>query len=202
MIIYTPSLYRRKYILKKVSHDHPQWKRRMSVVIILCVLAAALIVGTVILLICQPTSLEGIFLFAAAGICFASIPFAIALSQKNKAKYKCGFPYSSYANGTLLLSDDSLEYIFWRVGPQEPAAYSSKHAVYNEEDKFTYSIRKTDAVSISFQNDICTIRGNGKIEIPEWAGEDLIVKRNVSEFSFILAFEQEGANQSIMNWRN
>ena len=134
----------------------------------------------------------------------ACVPFFIALSTKNKAKFKCAFPYSSYANGTLILDDDNLQYIFWQVGPTEAAAYSSPNAVYNDEDKFVYTIDKK-SISKLFINEIgiCTILGNGQITVPDWAD---IPKKEIDsvskEFSFILAFDEKDVNERIINWRD
>lgn len=105
-----------------------------------------------------------------------------------------------YANASLLLGEDTLEYAFWRVGPQEPAAYSSKRAVYREEDKFVYRIRKTDIHSIDVKGDICRIEGSGIVQMPEWAEEDATVKRESKTFSFIMAFEQRNAEQILAEW--
>lgn len=200
MRTFTPSLSRRKQILKKVTHSHPQWKIRISIAVALWMVAVALIAGGIILLIRHPTSPEGVFIFIATDLCLACVPYIIALSVKNTAKFKCGLPYSSYANGILTLKNESLEYSFWRVGPQEPAAYSSKRAVYHDEDKFVYVIGKDAIRSISFKDDTCTIKGNGKVEMPEWAEEDLTVKRTCAAFSFALAFEQEDAERCITKW--
>lgn len=100
----------------------------------------------------------------------------------------------------MLLGEDTLEYAFWRVGPQEPAAYSSKRAVYREEDKFVYRIRKTDIHSIDVKGDICRIEGSGIVQMPEWAEEDATVKREIKTFSFIMAFEQRNAEQILAEW--
>ena len=100
----------------------------------------------------------------------------------------------------LLLGEDTLEYAFWRVGPQEPAAYSSKRAAYREEDKFVYRIRKTDIHSIDVKGDICRIEGSGIVQMPEWAEEDATVKRESKTFSFIMAFEQRNAEQILAEW--
>jgi len=197
----TPSLSRRKEILKRISHDHPQWKARIAVAIVLWIVTMAVIAMAVFLLIQHPTSSEGIILIIGTGICFACVPHFIALSVKNKAKYKCGLPYTSYANGTLFLNDDSLEYLFWRVGPREPAAYSSNRAVYRDEDKIIYVIKRDDIHSLSFKDNICIVKGNGKVVMPDWAEEDLTTKRTCSEFSFAMAFEQDDATERILKWR-
>ena len=200
MEILTPDLSERKRILNKVSHNHPQWKGRIAAYVVLMLIAAAIICYTAVLLISNPTSAFGVFIFLCAAICIACVPFFIALSVKNTAKYKCALPYTSYANGSLLLYDDRLEYAFWRVGPREPAAYSSKRAVYNDEDKFVYSISKKDIKSIVFNDEICVVKGNGTTQMPEWAEEDATVKRVFKEFSFILAFEQKNSAQIIDEW--
>lgn len=196
-----PDLSRRKSILKTISHSHPQWKGRIALAGILILLAIGIISYTIILLINHHTTTFGIFIFLCVGVCLACVPFFIALSVKNTAKYKCALPYSSYANGSLLLCEDTLEYVFWRVGPREPAAYSSKRAVYKDEDKFVYRITKTDIISVDFKGDICRINGNGFVQMPEWAEEDATVKRNNKEFSFIMAFEQKNAKEIIAEWR-
>lgn len=201
MHIFTPDLSERKRILKDVCRNHPQWKVRFSLAIVLFIMAVGVLCGFACLLVAHPTSMEGVAIFAGAALCFACIPFAFALSVKNTAKYKCAFPYSGYANASLLLGEDTLEYVFWRVGPQEPAAYSSKRAVYKDEDKFIYRINKTDVHSLDIKGDICKIKGNGKVQMPEWAKEDALVKKTSKEFSFIMAFEQGGAARSIAEWR-
>lgn len=150
----------------------------------------------------NPTTIEGILAFSGAGICFSSIPFFIALSVKNTAKYKCGFPYSSYANASLLLNDDSLKYVFWRVGPHEPAAYSSTRAVYRDEDKFTFTINKSDIASLCVRNEICYIKGNGILQMPEWAVANNITTENCKEFSFIPAFPENNFSKRIKDWRS
>lgn len=202
MNVLTPELSARKRILKTVCRTHSQWKARISLAVILLIISISIFIGTAYLLLEHPTTMEGVMIFLATSFIFAFIPFAFALSVKNTAKYKCGLPYSSYANGSLILRGDALEYVFWRVGPREPAAYSSKRAVYKDEDKFIYIIKKTDITSIEVRNDICKIKGNGIIQMPEWAEEDVTVKRKNKEFSFIMAFEQKDADQFIIEWRN
>lgn len=201
MITLTPSLVKRKHILKEICKNHSKWKLKWGSSIVLLGISLGILVADGWLLVNHPTSSMGVFVFICAGIGYACIPFAISLSIKNSAKYKCCLPYSSYANGTLILGSKTLEYVFWRVGPHEPAAYSSKRAVYKDEDKFIYRINKDSILSINLKNDICYIRGNGKIEMPEWAIEDETVKVINKEFSFVLAFEQENITKLIEEWR-
>ena len=125
----------------------------------------------------------------ALGVCLFSVDCPSRIRQN-----------IGYANASLLLGEDTLEYAFWRVGPQEPAAYSSKRAVYREEDKFVYRIRKTDIHSIDVKGDICRIEGSGIVQMPEWAEEDATVKRESKTFSFIMAFEQRNAEQILAEW--
>lgn len=201
MNTFTPALSDRKRILKKICRNHAQWKGRIAFAVILIVISIGIMGYIAYLLTNHHTSTFGIFIFLCVGICLACVPFFISLSVKNTAKYKCALPYSSYANGSLLLKNDTLEYIFWRVGPSEPATYSSKRAVYKDEDKFVYLIKKTDINSIEIRDDVCKIIGNGIVQMPEWAEEDTTVKRINKEFSFIMAFEQNNAAQIITEWR-
>lgn len=196
----TPDLAERKRILKDICRNHPQWKIRIALAAVLFIAAVGALGGTIGLLIRHPTSVDGIMVFIGSAICIACVPFFCGLSVKNTAKYRCAFPYTSYANASLLLGEDTLEYAFWRVSPQEPAAYSSKRAVYREEDKFVYRIRKTDIHSIDVKGDICRIEGSGIVQMPEWAEEDATVKRESKTFSFIMAFEQRNAEQILAEW--
>lgn len=200
MQILTPVLSERKRIHKNICKKHPQWKWHITIHAILMFMAVA-IAGYSVQIVFRYSEVEGIYISLGVAICLGCVPFFTALSVKNTAKYKCAFPYSSYANGSLILNEDTLEYVFWRVGPREPAAYSSKHAVYRDEDKFVYRISKNDINSIVIKDDICKIKGNGTIHIPEWTDEiDEFVKRNNTEFSFIMAFEQKDVKQIIEEW--
>ena len=198
----TPSLRERKRILKIKCRKHKQWKWRISLAAVLFCISFLIIVAFIVLLCKHPLSPFGSFIFGCATLSFSCVPFFIALSVKNTAKFKCGQPYTSYANGTLILNDVGLEYIFWRVGPREPAAYSSKRAVYKDEDKFVFRISCNEITSIDFQDDICFIKGNGKTIMPEWAIEDQTVKESFNCVSFALAFEQINSEQIINEWRS
>lgn len=197
----TADLSERKRILKNVCRAHKQWKPRMILFAFLVI--ATIGIGGFFLYLVLHYSLTGenAFLFAGTGVCFACVPLLISLSVKNKAKYQCAFPFSSYANGTLIIEEQTLSYEFWRVGPNEPAAYSSKRAVYNDEDKFVYIIAKSDICSFEIKDDICRIEGNGKFKMPEWALEDDAVNSKIAkDFSFLLAFKEKDAAQRIKEW--
>lgn len=200
-VTFTPSLSERKQILHKLCKTQSTWKVRMGISVFLFIASAGILLADVCLLLRHPTSAEGVFLFLAAGFYIACVPFFSAVSLKNTAKYKCGLPYSSYANGTLVLTPDTLEYRFWRVGPREPAAYGSRRAVYRAEDQFSYRIQKSEILSVRFENSICFITGRGSVEMPRWAAEDEYVRRILPEFSFLLSFEQGSTSQMIQQWR-
>lgn len=201
MEIFTQDLSERKRILRKICKTHNQWKLRMTIFIILNVVTLGICVFIAYLLFNFTLEVEGALLIIGVGVIFACVPFFISLSVKNKAKFKCALPYSSYANGTLVLKDKTLTYIFWRVGPNEPAAYSSKRAVYNDEDKFVYTILKSDIKSLVIKDDVCLIKGNGKFKMPEWAVEDFSVNSDiVKNFSFILAFTKKNVAEKIKEW--
>lgn len=198
MVVFTPDLSERKRILKEVCRNHPQWKVRIGLAIALFIIAAGVLGGFAWLLLTHPLTAYGVFIFILTAIVLGCVPYITALSVKNTAKYKCGFPYTSHANASLLLDEDTLEYVYWLVGPREPAAYSSKHAVYRDENKFVYRINKNDIYSLVVKDDICTIKGNGYTQMPEWLEED---KETSKEFSFIMAFEQRDAAKVITEWR-
>lgn len=203
--VFKSSLKKRKEMLREIVKTDRSWKFRMLLTVILFSAAALIVIAIAVLLVLNPTDIIGIAVFTGAAIGLACAPFFIALSTKNTAKYKCAYPYSSYANGTLILDEQNLQYLFWQVGPTEPAAYSSPRAVYNDEDKFVYQISRNDISNLVIdENGICTIFGDGKITVPEWA--DSIPKSEVNalskEFSFVLAFDEANVKESIMNWRN
>lgn len=201
MEIFTQDLSERKRILRKICKTHNQWKLRMTIFIILNVVTLGICVFIAYLLFNFTLEVEGALLIIGVGVIFACVPFFISVSVKNKAKFKCALPYSSYANGTLVLKDKTLTYIFWRVGPNEPAAYSSKRAVYNDEDKFVYTILKSDIKSLVIKDDVCLIKGNGEFKMPEWADADFSVNSDIAKnFSFILAFTEKNAAEKIKEW--
>lgn len=202
MITFSPDLSERKRILKSICRNSVQWKVRITFSVILFILAFGIVVGSLILVINHNTTAFSVFIFLAVGICFACVPFFSAISIKTSAKYKCALPYSSYANGFLILNDDNLEYVFWKVSSDEPAAYSSKRAVYKDDDKYIYSIKKSDIRSVEIINDICDIKGNGTVHLPIWLEEDATAKKDNESFSFILAFKQKNSEQIITSWRN
>lgn len=201
MKMFTPSLEERKRIHSTLCKQNPKWKSRMALRTFLLILTVAILVfAIVITLIYSKATINSIILILV-GLGIASIPFIISLSVNNTAKYVCAFPYSSFANGILTLEDDLLEYTFWRVGSREPAAYSSKDAVFIEEDRFVYTINKDAVKQISIENDICTLTGSGTIKIPKWAEEDTEIKKKNNCFSFVMAFEQKDVDQAINEWR-
>lgn len=200
-MILKPDLTERKRILQNICRSNKKWKTYTVVKAALILLAAAIIFWFINLLTTHPTSSSGILIFGCVGLVFACIPVFAAISINNKAKYRCGFPYSSYANGFLILTDDSLEYRFWQVGIHEPAAYSSSRAVFRDEDKFSFIIRKNDIISLKVRNDICYIKGNGKLTKPLWACENPNTKEPCNEFSFTFAFGEINSEKIIKDWQ-
>lgn len=196
------SLKIRKEYLAAICKQHKTWPIRMAFYIMLNVVTITIIVGVLLLLVNYPTDAVGVFMLFVSMIVLACIPFIISLSVRNTAKYKCAFPYSSFANGNLFLHSDKLEFVHWRVGKQEPAAYSSKRAVYRHEDRFVYTIPSSQIISLKIdKNHICHISGNGIISQPEWAGiKGFREEINTKSFSFLLDFEDTSVEESIRNW--
>ena len=82
-----------------------------------------------------------------------------------------------------------------------PVAYSSKRAVYRVEDRFVYKINKAEITSLTIKDGVCKIKGNGKVQMPEWAEEDALVKKKNKDFSFVMAFEQRDATRRTLSWK-
>lgn len=203
-MIFNSCLRKRKDALHLIAKSEPSWKYRKLLAISLFVLSILIIGAVLFLLLLNPTDATGVFIFICFAVIMACVPFFIAISTKNKAKYVCAYPYSSYANGILVLKEHELQYLFWQVGPREPAAYSSPRAIFNDEDKFIYQINK-DAISkiVIDEKDICTIWGLGNIAVPKWAKiPKSEIKELSKEFSFVLDFEDDSVSKIIKNWRN
>lgn len=115
---------------------------------------------------------EAVFVFMGTALILATVPLATGLCVRNVARYKCGLPYSSFANGTLQLCDDALEYVSWHVACDEWAAYSSRRAVYREQGKFVYRIPKDAIEDVRFHGGACAIRGKGVTQMPKGATDD------------------------------
>lgn len=199
--VFKPDVGKRKTILKAIACKHRQWHCRMFCMYMLFAMAILIIIGTVILLICHPTTPTGVLIFMATSGCFAVSPFVIGLSVKNTAKYKCAFPYSSYANGILLFEDDNLVYTFWTVGPNEPAAYSSTRAIYRCDDACIFNIRAKDIQSLYIKDDICHVVGNGTLSKSEWLRNGESGVEPCDEFSFICAFAEDNFLDEFVNWK-
>ena len=198
-IVLTPSLPERKRILNIICREHPQWKLRFTIAVALFVLAAGVLVYFAAMFIRHKVFGTTFLVFMTAVLIFACVPYAFGLWAKNSARYTCALPYSSYANGTLLLSEEKLDYVFWKVEKRDPAAFSRK-GVFSEQDRFVFSIPRSEICSMTISNDICTIVGTGQLRVPNW--EDGSASRQCTEFSFILAFDQENAATTIEEWRN
>ena len=170
---------------------------------LLLVIALGIILGIGYVLITaeKKPSPSTIMIFFMMAICFACVPFFCAISVKNSAKYKCASPYSGMTNGKLLLTDECLEFVFWKASKEAPAAYSSKRAVYRDEDSFVYTIHSSQIKSLKIdKNHICHISGVGIVSQPEWAGtkdvrEEIETKRNYKITKIILTFWQEKGNK-------
>ena len=202
MTTFFPSLSERKRILKNKCRESKSWKPRVVLMVFLFLLAAGLIGITAAYFLIHPFPAETVITFFGLAFCVACIPFFIAISVKNTAKFKCGLPFSSFANGTLFLKEDRLEYVFWRVGRHEPAAYSSKRAVYRDDCKFSYVIKKKDILSVNVQDDVCCVKGSGIVREPDWADETGKGQFSCNQFKFILAFEEGDAGEIIKKWRS
>lgn len=176
----------------------------MALMYLLFSLSIIILTFFVILLINHPTTEMGVFIFLCAGLMLACVPYFLGLGIKNKSKYKCAYPYSSYANGTLILNGQDLQYIFWQVGPTEPAAYSSPRAIFHDEDKFIYNIKREDIRDFQISDiGICSIMGDGQLTLPE----DIEISENElkevsNNFSFALAFDKNNVEDVIREWRN
>lgn len=203
---FTPSLSKRREILDGIRRKHPKWKTKKILSWILKIIAAGIMIGIIWLLIAQPEDLEGTLILLIGALIIAFVPFVLSIAVTNNAKYNCALPYSSYANATLLLYEDKMEYIFWIVGDGDPGAYSSKRQKYLDENKFTYSIQRENLKSLEIKDQTCFLKGEADLQMPDWSYEIFSLREAFPEvvedkkFSFILAFQEENAKEKILEW--
>lgn len=202
-LVFIPSLIRRKQILLSICKAKFKWRLSIIVSLILKLIAALIIIATIIFMNYKGIEFEKAIIFIVASVCFSLIPFFISLSVKNSANYKNGLPFSGYANGHLILDDNSLVYEFWQVGPREPAAYSSKRAVYNEVDKSLYVIEKQSIKNISINDlGVCKITGDGKLLTPNYNSKrNMYNEKKTKSFEFICSFDTEFSENIANDWR-
>ena len=199
-------LSKRKLYLKNIAKKHPTWKLRIFIFWLLMVISIGIIAGIAYLLTTlekAPTP-ETIMIFLMMAVIFACIPFFIGISVKNSAKYKCASPFSGMTNGILVLTDTYLEFVFWKASKEAPAAYSSKRALYRDEDKFVYHFDKNNIKSLKINDlHVCQVSGAGSLTVPIWASSnDTIETKSAKNFSFVTCFNQDDCEKIISNWRD
>lgn len=199
-------LGKRKAYLKTIAKSHRSWPFMIACFWLLMIIAIGILAGVGYVLLSAETAPvpSTIMIFFMMAICFACVPFFIGISVKNNAKYKCASPYSGMTNGTLILTDSHLEYVFWKASKEAPAAYSSKHAYYQDADKFIYRFEKDNIKSMKIDKfHICHISGKGTLTVPIWASSnDTIETKAANKFSFLTCFADENFEQTILKWRD
>ena len=93
-MIFNSCLRKRKDALHLIAKSEPSWKYRKLLAISLFVLSILIIGAVLFLLLLNPTDATGVFIFICFAVIMACVPFFIAISTKNKAKYVCAYPYS------------------------------------------------------------------------------------------------------------
>ncbi len=199
-------LGKRKEYLKAIAQSKRSWSFRIVCFWILMVIAIGILAGVgYVLLTAEKTPAPStIMIFFMMAICFSCIPFFIGISVKNNAHYKCASPYSGMVNGTLMLTDSYLEFVFWKASKEAPAAYSSKRAWYQDEDKFVYRFDKSKIKSIKIDEfHVCHVSGSGTMTVPDWASaNDAIETKSAKNFSFVTCFTDENCENIILKWRD
>ncbi len=190
-----------------MATKHPAWKRRVFFSFLIFSVGIVIIAFTLKLIITNTPRVLGFLIYGVPGATFAIIPMIIGVIRYVTAKYECALPYSSYANGTITLFQDHLEYTYWEIRKETPEAKTEKYLMtYPEEAKTTYSIEREDIRDVSTQDGlICVISGSGKIKIPDWKreGDEFFLDKTqyVGDFSFPLAFAEADVVQIIDRWR-
>ena len=204
--VFKTDLGKRKAYLKTIAKNNRSWPVRIASFWLLMIIAIGILsgVGYVLLSAESTPAPSTIMIFFMMAICFACVPFFVGISVKNSAKYKCAAPYTGMTNGTLILSDSHLEYVFWKASKEAPAAYSSKHTCYQDEDKFVYRFEKRNIKSLKIDKfHICHVSGQGILTVPIWASSnDTIETKTANKLSFVTCFADEECEKTILKWRD
>lgn len=198
---------KRKY-LKNIARTKIKYKIWQIIRCILYACAVTSVVGLVWLLVKENAGTDAIWMFGAVELIFLAVFLIPASSIKNTSLYASSLPYSKRVNESLYLEEDRLDYIFWEVPKNSPAAYS-KNCELNSDEKSKYTIYKTDITNISIdENNICTIKGFGIVEVPDSEKYDYDKEKTnkkeyrVKSFSILLCFDEENICKKIFEWKN
>ena len=204
--MFQTDLKKRKSYLKTIAKNNRSWPFRMLFYWFLMIIAVGIFAGVGYVLLTAETKLASstVMIFVMMAVCLSCIPFFFGIAVKNTAKYQCAAPYSSMTNVKLLLTDEYLELVFWKASKEAPAAYSSKHACYQDEDKFIYRFDKNRIKSIKIDDlHVCHLNGTGTLTVPEWASSnDSIETKTVKSLSFITSFSDSNSESIILKWRD
>lgn len=198
-MILQPDLNKRKQILSRICEKDKKWKCKKGIRSLWNGIAVAIIIGIAVFLILNHASVFGMMLFLTLAVLLSLIPFLIGRICFQHSMYSMALPYSSYANGTLSLNGDIMEYTFWRVEMDEPGAWGCRYAVYKDSQRSAFVIRKRDIDSVKIDDGICTITGKGVLEEPMW-GMGCARFISCENFSFLMAFKGWGAAGKIKEW--
>ena len=198
----------KKKYLKNIARTKIKYKIWQIIRCILFACAVTSVVGLVWLLVKENAGTDAIWMFGAVELIFLAVFLIPASSIKNTSLYASSLPYSKRVNESLYLEEDRLDYIFWEVPKNSPAAYS-KNCELNSDEKSKYSIYKTDITNISIdENNICTIKGFGIVEVPDFEKYDYDKEKTnkkeyrVKSFSILLCFDEENICKKIFEWKN
>lgn len=196
-IVLSTDAKERNRILKRFYKAQPGRELRIIWGTFLCMLGEVALGFTVCMAIDHPMNGDGVYVWSLVGLVLVSISLIPGVISFLKTWYEYGLPYSSYANGTLSIVGDTLEYSFWKVGVRNPAAYGWKRATYSDYFRKVYTIERSDIKEIQLRNGICTIKGWGVIQSSPDANEE---EKLCRDFSFLWAFPQEDGYQKVEKW--
>ena len=198
----------KKKYLKNIAKTKIKYKIWQAVRYILYACAIMSIIGLVWLFIKEDADIDIIWMFGAVELVFLAVFLIPASSIKNTSLYSSSLPYSSRVNEMLYLESDRLDYLYWKVPKNSSAAYS-KNCELNSDDKSKYTIYKDNITDINIdENHICTIKGYGTIEFPDYENYDYEKEKvskkeqKVKEFSFLLCFDEKNISEKIFDWKN
>lgn len=199
---YTDKEKQKRY-LKNIRQHKKEWRHKLSIVCPLLTIITIILIYDVISII---TSQKSTIMFIIDLILTISviISLIVCIRTLNKVKYRYAYPYSSYINGILALTDDKLTYTFWKITEDEQQIYK-KEKQFEHNDRFVYTIKKSEIKRITIDEyNICTITGSGTLMRPLWDvkyeqgdTKEIIDKK---DFSFLTSFKEENINQILKDY--
>lgn len=198
-ILQTNEQKQRQY-LKNICSQRIEWKKAITKTKISIGVIIAATIGTICVnLTCNdPVSVTTINIIL---ICLLIITGLTSSERLNETKKKCIYPYGTYTNETLIITDRYIIYKFWKK-QSDINLLKQEKTDFKKQDMFVYAIQKANIRKITIHNNICQITGDGVLTQPVWAKQNEYeeLNKHKKDFSFLMAFDDEDTEQILKTY--